>query len=642
MKKTFTPTFIWLCLWFLMACNQPKSRVDIATNNKNAAFDSLKIAFNKIPHQNTDSTLKTFAVIREVYLKPGNKAALMEYYKLATYYLCFDLNDQGAAEIMADSALLLGDVEKHLRYKAYLIYGTFALYIQDYQKAASYLLNAKALQPIPIDSAVYLDICGALAEVYAGLQDFENASKYYEPILTDAQKNKDTLQKIKAYINAYKYVDPNISSVKEKMYLNKAKGLAEASSNKKLNPYVNYYLSNYFLDREIYDSCQFYAQQSLESMNKMAENVQHKEKIILTLADCYLAEKKYAQAREILNELDTNNTIEQLNIIDKINYFETLYAINKQDNKPEKALEAQEKLYKLRALNDKNQASELLRNYELSFKKLGKEMQLLKAKNTITKQKHWLTFVVALSVVISLLIIAIALNWRKKKQRETERLIAEQNMALKEKENTYLLQQIDDRNRIAREMHDDMGASLTSVFMAIHLIKMNPSDPSALEIISRSANSLSYQINEIIWNTNSKNDNLKSLIHYIARFAKNFLSEANIALIWNDNEVSKNPTIYGYSRRSIFLIVKELLNNAVKHALATEVSITASYINDVLHFTITDNGVGIENNLQSKNNKGNGLENIKNAVEKLKGQIIWEQKNGTTIHLSIPLKQVSL
>lgn len=96
--------------------------------------------------------------------------------------------------------------------------------------------------------------------------------------------------------------------------------------------------------------------------------------------------------------------------------------------------------------------------------------------------------------------------------------------------------------------------------------------------------------------------------------------------------------ILGYVRRSIFLSLKEILNNIVRHSKATEVTIRIEQVNQSLKITIEDNGVGLTKDINTGIvNLGNGLSNIKNSIAKLGGTVNYLIKNGTIIILKIPI-----
>ena len=156
----------------------------------------------------------------------------------------------------------------------------------------------------------------------------------------------------------------------------------------------------------------------------------------------------------------------------------------------------------------------------------------------------------------------------------------------------------------------------------------------------------------IIWAMNTRNDTVEGLIHYLHNYATEFLETLGITcqfLIPEFPPIVQEQTINGEKRRQLFLTIKEVLNNIVKHAQATRVTIMITWVKDVLEIHITDNGKGldsapdnedgaIETNPKLGSKNGNGLKNMRVRMEKIGGQMdmFSEKKKGTNIVLRIP------
>jgi signal transduction histidine kinase len=145
-------------------------------------------------------------------------------------------------------------------------------------------------------------------------------------------------------------------------------------------------------------------------------------------------------------------------------------------------------------------------------------------------------------------------------------------------------------------------------------------------------------MNEIVWAMNLSNDNLQSLISYTREYAVTYMDDFNIdCKIELPDQIPDLPVI-GTRRRDIFLLVKESLNNIVKHAQATETTIKIR-IDKNLEFEIADNGKGFDMLNIRKNS--NGLLNMRSRIEKLQGRIQFKQDTGTLIIFEVPLKKLS-
>lgn len=251
----------------------------------------------------------------------------------------------------------------------------------------------------------------------------------------------------------------------------------------------------------------------------------------------------------------------------------------------------------------------------------------------ISSKQKTIALIVFLMVTKLLFMILAYRYWRKKKNLE----IANLRIRNRIRELEHQQHLADERNRIAREMHDDLGTTLTSTLMAVEMIKSAPGAKEPLDMIRRSSEQLSEQINEIVWNLNTNNDNLVQLSSHMLRFAREFLSRAGIKVRSEERFMESRIIIDGYKRRSIHLLLKEMLNNAVKHSGASEVEIDIAYHEPILSISVTDKGNGFD--LSGVRKGGNGLSNIKRSAAELNGTVVWNtrQAEGTQVIVEIPL-----
>ena len=251
----------------------------------------------------------------------------------------------------------------------------------------------------------------------------------------------------------------------------------------------------------------------------------------------------------------------------------------------------------------------------------------------IANKRTAIGVIIFLMITKVLFMILTYVYWRKKKNLEIVNLRSQNR--IKELEHQQKI--LDERNRIAREMHDDLGTTLTSTLMAVEMVKRAPGATEPLDMIQRSSEMLSGQINEIVWNLNTNNDNLIQLSSYMLRFARKFLSDAGIELTSEENLEESAVVVESYKRRSIFLVMKEILNNVVKHSGTKEVELCINYKEQILSILVSDKGKGFDTSRTEDH--GNGLNNIKQSVGKLDGTAIWNTNPsmGTKVIVEIPL-----
>ena len=195
-----------------------------------------------------------------------------------------------------------------------------------------------------------------------------------------------------------------------------------------------------------------------------------------------------------------------------------------------------------------------------------------------------------------------------------------------------------ERNRISADMHDDLGAGVTAIRLYSELAKKKVGIGTIPEIdkISSSANDLLNNMNAIIWTMSSSNDTLDNMVAYIRSYALEYFENTGIGCYTKVDEDLPNIPVSGEIRRNIYLVVKETLNNILKHAKAKEVHISLKKVPGGLSLYIHDNGAGIDmNNLRRF---GNGLINMKKRMEESNITFGIENKNGTLVTLHYKLE----
>ena len=165
---------------------------------------------------------------------------------------------------------------------------------------------------------------------------------------------------------------------------------------------------------------------------------------------------------------------------------------------------------------------------------------------------------------------------------------------------------VEEKTRIARELHDDLGATLTSISLAAGLLKKKfpHTGDREVSIIATASATMVDQMNEIVWSLNNNNDQVESLVAYIRRFAANFLGEAGIGLEVIADKIPENTPLPGYVRRSLYLAVKEALHNVVKHAHATQVWLSLQETAQAVCLSVRDDGRGFDPEAQGRGTLG--------------------------------------
>lgn len=205
---------------------------------------------------------------------------------------------------------------------------------------------------------------------------------------------------------------------------------------------------------------------------------------------------------------------------------------------------------------------------------------------------------------------------------------------------THLLNLQKVRNRIATDLHDDIGATLTNINMLSEISRNNLQQPHEAEKflrrISDEVTGSSQALNDIIWNVNSQNDSMEEVLLRMRRYAAELFDNSNTVCHLTMDEAIAAKKLNMEQRRDVYLIYKEAMNNIIKHASAGNVWINVQWRSGRLYMKIKDDGKGFEPSVISHRN---GLRNIRSRTGKWKGSANIETApgNGTLIEIIIPI-----
>jgi len=156
--------------------------------------------------------------------------------------------------------------------------------------------------------------------------------------------------------------------------------------------------------------------------------------------------------------------------------------------------------------------------------------------------------------------------------------------------------------------------------------------------ISTAAREIIQSLDETVWAVNPRNDNLPHLISYLSEFATEFLAVAGVRCRLDFPDYLPAHPIATEARHNLFMAVKEALNNAVRHARATEVRLRAAVSDEALILTVEDDGRGFEHSSGQKADSisADGLRNMSQRMEEIGGRFNLEStpQKGTKVTLT--------
>lgn len=243
-------------------------------------------------------------------------------------------------------------------------------------------------------------------------------------------------------------------------------------------------------------------------------------------------------------------------------------------------------------------------------------------------------------------VLSLALVWIRLLQHRVQQRTAQLQKEVHDREQAERQRALaQERARIARDLHDDLGSSLTEISMlatASPGLKLPAEEATErMETIAGKSRTLVHALDEIVWAIDPERDTLASVARYLASYAEEYLAGVGVACRVQIPNSFPDDVVSGQVRHHLFLAVKEALNNAVRHGAASEIGFRVRVEGEQLWILITDNGSGFD--LLGRSN-GYGLSNLRNRLEHLQGHCELDSSPGagTTVSLQLPLRTKNL
>ncbi len=575
--------------------------------------------YQSIPEKNVYQKMRFLNFIGATYQVQDNYSQAMEY-----YYQALKLAPESI-----DSSLLVA------------IYNNIGYINQktgNYKMALNFMLKAKNQCR---EDNMTSSILNNIGIVYLSIGEYDKGETYFREALNSSGKSKDSIS------------------------------MATLLAN------IGFVL----IDKEQSDSAQACFFRSL----MIAERIEYNYAIILAcngLGDLFTktekltkAERYHNKARQLAGETNDSyniayavmglarveyqkgNTSEALKlnheaseIADRIGNDMLLYESKKLSSEIlEKEGEYEESLKYLREyinLRDKfvNQSSiRQVYNEEITVLNEANKIKQLEIERKELQLSRKNIMVIAVSIVGFLGILGLFFMFRYYKSRQNSKmqgLIIEMN---ERKSRTVIETEIRERKRVGQELHDGLGQMLSVA--RLNVSALNPKNIVTKERMQQLVNSALNSIDNAFIELRHISQNLSPTI-----LSTKGLEEAIEEIAKRVNESNKIQTsyeIFGLDNQmdplvenALYRAVQELINNVIKHAYATKLSVQLVQNEEDIMLILEDNGIGFKAESKIIDMKGSGLHNIKSRIENLHGTIFIDSKKnrGTIISINIPLK----
>ena len=339
---------------------------------------------------------------------------------------------------------------------------------------------------------------------------------------------------------------------------------------------------------------------------KIAESIQATNIVVEaygSLSEDYAGLGDYKKALDFKNKYTKVNS-DYINVesANKLAEMQTLYQTEKQ----------------------KGQITGLKQNEQINSLKIARQELL------IQKRNYQILFTV---LVMMIFISSGYLYYHKQKVKQK-----------REQRKAILLAKTNERSRIAKDVHDDIGSGLSKITLMAGIVshKMQANGVEVREInnITQISKDLVENMRDLIWVLNPQNATLDNLVARIREYCFDYLEGLSVKSDLNIQDEIPQIRISQEVQRNIFLTIKEALHNCIKHADCHQIFIELIYKNDLLTFHIKDSGKGFEMNELKKN--GNGLRNMQQRMQTIGATLKVNSilGEGTSVKTEIKLAQL--
>jgi two-component system, NarL family, sensor histidine kinase UhpB len=194
------------------------------------------------------------------------------------------------------------------------------------------------------------------------------------------------------------------------------------------------------------------------------------------------------------------------------------------------------------------------------------------------------------------------------------------------------------RNTIARDLHDDIGSTLSTINIISNLAMRENINGNNLHLsrIAEQSSRMMESMTDMVWSINPINDSMEKVAVKMKVFASEILEPKNIGFQFSGEESLNNLFLDAEKRKNLFLIFKEAINNAAKYSGATDVGVVLKKSERGLMMTIADNGHGFDH---QNVKEGNGLKNMETRSKAMRANFKLSSvaSLGTRIELELPI-----
>jgi two-component system, NarL family, sensor histidine kinase UhpB len=574
---------------------------------------------------NTDSAQFYLQLLKELSQKhPDQMKIQANYYSTAGLFNKRQGNYKDALPLMIKSAdISVKRNETENTAGQFLNIGNTYMQIGDYKNALKYHLQALKLFE-SIDHKRGISFCYQnISNDFIQLKEYKKALQYAQQSLSIKQNIKDSrgigtayrvLGKIHAGISQYdKALD----------YFLKALKVSQDMQVKTEEAQIHLDIANLYGNNNEPEKAKQYYQQGIDIAKTTGDTA------ALVLAETKLMQLQVNLVKEkekestLINNL--NNVIRRGDKNDEVDFYKHLSDHYELNNHFEKALEYNKKYFLKKDSLSNAQLQFEIHQLEEQYKNELKENEIALLKkdqllNNVKLQKQKSLQYGTVTLLVLIVIIALLIFHRYRFINKNNRLLEMEKV----------------RNNIAKDLHDDIGSTLSSInIMSGIMYKQAENgiiDTGGLKKIKENSAAIMESMSDIVWAINPQNDTVEKVIYKMKEFASELLDPLNIRYSFIEKGNLAALHLDAQKRKDLYMVFKETINNAAKYSLCKNIDIILQYDGQSLQLEIKDDGIGF-NPLQVK--KGNGLKNMDERVRSMEGTLQYTTKEGTGTYVQM-------
>jgi signal transduction histidine kinase len=482
-----------------------------------------------------------------------------------------------------------------------------------------------------------------IAELYGGFGwvmkriDLDNAMQYMQSGITIARKNNFD-NELKDLYNNYGVLKQWNKEIDSAIYYFKAGLDIKKEQNDKFGiPYSLSNLAGAYLGKEEHGKAESLLKESIQLRQELQDSVGLGENFT-QLAEVYYDEKRYEEALELFKRSTKIAIDKEYRKLEQFNY-DYISKIYQDKNQADSALHYYQKFVKVKDEMFTEAQEAKISELTIAYETEKKELALAESKIEI-QQKNLLLYGAVAGIILLGLIGYLVYNQQRTKNNKLKKEM-ELKTALARIETQNKLEE--QRLRISRDLHDNIGSQLTFVISSLQFIQYQKK--LKIEEIKSRVNDIGnftqqtiHELRDTIWAMNKEKIELSDLISRLKNFVNQLNIKENIAVLVSD-DLEQNLSDIAFTALEgiqIYRVIQESINNAIKHAKANDISIQFDLKDNQLSIKVEDDGIGFD---LEKAKLNNGLKNLQKRSDKLKASldIKSELKEGTHIVLKLLL-----